>query len=118
MFPNRILFVDFNTKEHDVNEYDQKDFDKGKKIIQDFSDLVNRLGQDGLVDGMVDGFIRQHRTLQQNIVRAFVEMLGKIGKEAKAHKMGYADARNEKSIELAIDLHERLANYELFFPHV
>lgn len=101
-----------------MNEYDQKDFDNGVDLIENFADLVNAMGQSEFVNGMADGFMRQHRTLQQSVVRSFIEMLGKIGEKAKDNKEMYSDTRNEKAIEFAIAQHHDLANYSLFFPHV
>lgn len=86
------------------------EFDKGKALMQDMMRAMNSMSNEELLAGMLAQFAIEHRTLQQSLVRAMVEILqnwvvdldGNIQMEAML-----SDPRNTETYALAKELVER-----------
>lgn len=63
------------------------------------------------VDGMLDAFVGEHRTLQQAVVRKFVDMLIQW---SHGSQPALVDARNEAAWELA----REIRGLEPFLPYI
>lgn len=93
------------------------EFDKGKALMAEMMRAMNSMSNEELLAGMLAGFATEHRTLQQSLVRAFVEILqnwvtddaGEIQPDSHL-----CDARNEGTYELA----KRLVREEPRLPFV
>ena len=79
------------------------------KLMDDWGNIANS-GRSRMVESMLHGFLRQHRTLQQGIVRSFVQMLIEWRRLARN---ACVDARNEASWEFAAGL-----NDQWYFPFI
>jgi hypothetical protein len=84
-----------------TNEYDVKDAQAGEELIKKFGDMVNG-GDAALVEGMLYAFVREHRTLQQSMVRGFVRMMTRWAEEIEKDGEAYfVDARNQDACKFA-----------------
>lgn len=84
------------TSEHECREYD-----KAFIMIQSFGERANIMSNRAATEGFVDGFINEHRTTQQSIVRNFCKMLT-MWSEGKKERL--VDARNQCSWDFAKEL--------------
>jgi hypothetical protein len=80
------------------------------QLMEDWGNICNGGRGTSLTQGLLRGFRVQHRTLQQGIVRSFVDMLLEWRKGEKSHNV---DMRNEASWEFAGKLDDQ--NY---FPFI
>ena len=64
----------------------------GKELAEAFSDSVNNYGFD--YEGFVDTFTRQHRTLQQSMVKAMLMVIERVAEPDYGR-----DGRNEQAHE-------------------
>lgn len=71
-----------------------------------FGDLVNVMGDDEISKALLEGFLRQHRTLQQSIARATLDMFLQWAALVKEHPDRYVDLRNEDAAAWAKSLAE------------
>ena len=85
----------------------QKDFDKGFEIADTLAHLTNIMSDDDRCRGFVEGLNRQHRTLQQNVMRYFLTWVYKL---ADLNEDWY-DLRNEYSVKCAKKIKEVLGEY-------
>lgn len=81
---------------------------KAKEVFQPFFDAfsreVNSMGYENdshNVEAAVDGFIRQHRTLQSSMLNFTRLFLKKIGETAEAEPNRFTDPRNQQALEWA-----------------
>ena len=94
------------------NDFQQAAFDAGKNAMKDFMEKTHTAGyHKHLIEGMVDGFVREHRTIQQETVSFFVDMLVAWGKLPQSH---ISDLRNEATYHFA----QKLANEHNYFPFI
>lgn len=76
--------------------------EKSKKLIEDFANLVNNYNFDS--NAMISAFSREHRTLQQSMFRAILQLIAFIsGPDYQT------DGRNEGSKTIAKKLIEGFA---------
>ena len=74
----------------------------GAEMAKHLCDSLNAMGyEDEWVQGFAAEFHRQHRTLQQNAVRALVRGLVTWAKDAKAERR--YDLRNEAAMNMMAD---------------
>jgi hypothetical protein len=86
-----------------LSEYQEKRDEASKKLIEDFSNLVNNFSFEP--DSFIEAFSRQHRTLQQNMFRVIINLVISVSKDSYA-----TDGRNEQSKAMAKKL---IAGYAL-----
>lgn len=67
---------------------------KGKDFAETFGNFTNTYGCD--VDGFIEGFSRQHRTLQQSMLRVMLATIEHVASDKYSF-----DARNEESHKVA-----------------
>lgn len=83
-------------------EWESDTYDKAFTAMQTLLNLANACGSGkAVVGGMLDGFIREHRTLQQAGVRHFVGMLQEW---AKGEEAAMSDLRNKDSWNFAQEI--------------
>lgn len=69
---------------------------KVQELFKALIDEVNTMGsEDAVSDGLVDGLLCSHRTLQQSFIRSFMNACQKIDKMENI-----TDARNEQAIKV------------------
>lgn len=74
----------------------RKKQEKVEELFKALISEVNTMGsEDAVADGLVEGLLRSHRTLQQSFVRAFITACQKIDKMENI-----TDMRNEQSIKI------------------
>lgn len=76
-----------------MNEYEAKAEKEVREFAETFSRFANRLGRCN--KGAVKALANDHPTLQQNVMRFFLEFCQEMAQKP------YSDARNEASVELA-----------------
>ena len=69
------VFSEVNPGKSFVRVWERDEYDKAYIIMQRFGERANIMSNDAAICGMVDGFIAEHRTIQQSIVRMFCQML-------------------------------------------
>lgn len=103
---------------HEMNESELKRHYDSKKRVEQVSKAIQSLGDavnvmacdDELVEGILDGFRRTHRTLQQGIGRALVGAAKRYREEVRT------DARNEGMADLMDAIAK--ASEEIYLPTV
>ena len=89
-------------------DWEQQQEEKSKDVIEKFGNLVNNFNFDS--KSFIEAFTREHRTLQQNMFRAIIELICFMasseyrtdGRNQQSHDMakmlvqGYAQAMKEK----------------------
>lgn len=94
------------------HEHQQASFEAGQKAMRAFLEGAPRSSyRTDLIEGMLDAFVREHRTNQQAAVRAFVEMLIMWQKGDAAC---IADDRNLAALKFA----RKLAEDDPHFPYI
>lgn len=87
-----------------------------KVFVEYFSDVANAgMGSNmnkNVVDPFVEQFLREHRTLQQGMLRGIHSILAKLGSLVKEDKSRYTDGRNESSMNWCI----KVAEDNEYFP--
>jgi len=74
----------------------RKKQEKVEELFKALISEVNTMGsEDAVADGLVEGLLRSHRTLQQSFVRSFITACQKIDKMDNI-----TDMRNEQSIKI------------------
>lgn len=84
----------------------QENIEKGEKMMDDLSDFFNSGNYEGQ-KAFIDKFQREHRTLQQNMLRAFFTIMVDCTKKAND---GIYDARNEdgvKACKVMVDAYQK-----------
>lgn len=84
----------------------QDSIEKGEKAMDDLSDLFNS-GNYEAQKAFIKKFQREHRTLQQNMLRAFFTIM--VDCTEKANERNY-DARNEdgvKACKIMVDAYKK-----------
>jgi len=66
----------------------------GKELAEEFSNFVNNFGHDS--EGFINGFTRQHRTLQQSMFRLIIKVVERVAEDDYSF-----DGRNRQSHETA-----------------
>jgi hypothetical protein len=69
----------------------------GKELAEQLGDFVNNYNHDA--EAFIDGFCRQHRTLQQSSFRLILQLIEKVASDDYA-----TDGRNEGSKKVAKQL--------------
>jgi hypothetical protein len=78
-------------------------FEQGQQIIELLSKSSNSMGNEKyLVQGILNGLIKEHRTLQASIVRTLLTSLTKWGKDADVFH-NY-DLRNEAAVKTVMKI--------------
>lgn len=72
----------------------------GETVGEVIADAVNGAEYE-FAQGLYGAFKRQHRTLQQGIVRAWLSLLDLWSREAKGKQEMYIDMRNEAAFRIA-----------------
>jgi hypothetical protein len=68
--------------------------EKAKQLAEDFSDFVNSYGHN--TDAFIEAFSRQHRTLQQSMMRVMLATIEHVSSDNY-----HTDGRNEQSKDVA-----------------
>jgi len=80
-------------------EWESDAYDKASDAMSALLNVANSMGSGkAVVAGMLDGFIREHRTLQQAGIRNFVAMLKEWGSHEESHM---SDLRNRDAFAFA-----------------
>ena len=90
----------------------QEGLDAYRKISRAF----NTMTDEDVIDGFIQGFLRDHRTLQQGFVRAVYQLLTEFGNRSKENPAAWTDARNEATSKFAQAVVEKIPG--VFFPYV
>ena len=94
------------------NEYQQAAFESGKKAMDSFLSNSHGTGYaKDMIQGMIQSFVHEHRTIQQESVRFFVQFLVEWAKNPKSH---IVDLRNEATYDFA----KKLSENEPLFPYI
>lgn len=90
-------------QKRELNVWELKAKQDAAALMKQFGDLVNGCSGSAAVQGLLEGFVRQHRTLQQAIVSSFYDMLieWRKGEESR-----YVDLRNQAAWNFAKSLDE------------
>lgn len=104
------VFSSFNSNKEFTNIHQRDEYDAGYRIFQELGNAVNS-GNSLLVEGCLDAFIREHRTLQQDIVRLFYYTFSLW---IKGDKSMLVDGRNEGAWLFA----ELLSGLDIHLPRV
>jgi len=80
-----------------VRQKDERE-KNGKLFAKQFSDFVNSFSNDDIQFVAVDQMTREHRTIQQNMMKFFMKFVDEMAKQADE---GRYDLRNEASVKLA-----------------
>lgn len=86
------------------------DEDRYNKIKEAFSlivDACNTSGVDFVAEAIHDGFVNEHRTLQQKCMHAIQQFITKVSKDS-------TDGRNEATRKWC----EKVASIEAYFPFI
>lgn len=88
---------------------EETDTQQGQEFIQYLADYSNCMGRTNevLVRDMVETLHRQHRTLQQGVVRFLVDLLVEYGKTPDNR----TDLRNQDAIQVCRDITENIPRY-------
>ncbi len=85
-------------------EWETEAYEKAMQLMEDLGNLSSTMGGGrAAVQGLLDGFVRQHRTLQQSIVRNFMGMLTQW---AEGEKVVFVDDRNAAAWDFAQHMRE------------
>ena len=68
--------------------------EKAKALAENFGNFVNSYGHD--TEAFIEAFSRQHRTLQQSMMRVMLSTIEHVASDAY-----HTDGRNEQSKEIA-----------------
>lgn len=80
-------------------EWERDAYEKASNAMSALLDVANSMGGGkAVVAGMLYGFIREHRTLQQSGIRNFVAMLKEWGSYEESHM---SDLRNRDAFAFA-----------------
>lgn len=94
------------------NEHQQASFEAGQKAIRELMAGTHGASYHrDMVEGMIAGFVGEHRTIQQETVKFLVQMLIEWGKNPAPR---VADARNDATYKFA----QHLAGMNLYFPFI
>ena len=80
------------------------DLNKAQQLAEDFSNFVNSYGHD--TDAFIQAFSRQHRTLQQSMMRVMFKTIEHVASDEYL-----TDGRNESSQKVA----KQIVNIHLIF---
>jgi len=90
--------------DHTWQQWEVDAYNAGRELADTLGNQANIMGGNHpFMAGLLQGFVRQHRTLQQNIVRMFVIMMTEWG---KGHPPMFTDARNEAAFAVAQQIGE------------
>ena len=91
---------------------DSKDFD-GNAIIEAFSYKVNTFSTDEKgIKEMAERFLKEHRTLQQSMVRTIANVISAINETIKDNRYTWQDGRNEQAMKWI----KAVAELDIHFP--
>lgn len=93
------------------NVHERDEYDQAYCVIQRLGERADMMSNTAAVVGLMDGFINEHRTTQQSIVRLFCQMLCQW---ADGEESMLVDARNQ----IAWDFAKRLRVSVPAFPLV
>lgn len=83
----------------ELEYYEQKSYEAGQRAMKEFMERLHTAGNHKhLIEGMMDSFMRDHRTIQQETVKLFVTMLQVWGSQPQSN---VSDLRNEATYEFA-----------------
>jgi len=95
-----------------TTEWESKTYDKANEAMSNLLNLANSMGSGtSVVAGMLNGFIKEHRTLQQAGIRNFVQMLRLWTENEKSVMI---DMRNAAAWDFA----KEVAKLDLSFPNI
>ena len=86
-----------------------------QELIQSFSSAVNRMGmseEKEMAQEIADQFVKEHRTLQQGMIRILAQAIAITDKKVKEGQAW--DARNEASMRWI----NKVAKIEAIFPFI
>ncbi len=85
-----------------TTEWEENCYNDAKAAMETLLNLANAMGSNkAIVAGMLDGFLLEHRTLQQASIRNFVGMLQEW---AKFEEASASDPRNKDAWDFAQDI--------------
>ena len=97
-----------------MSQMERQVYDKGYKLAKDLCDAVNPMGYETeFSQGFIDGFNRQHRTLQQKAGVVLYELLKSL---AENYQQGRFDLRNLKICEFAAKVIKQFPDE--YFPFI
>jgi hypothetical protein len=92
-------------------EWESEAYDKAFDAMKELLNVANAMGSGkAVVTGMFDGFVREHRTLQQAGIKNFFEML----KEWTEQEREMTDLRNQ----VAFDFAKKVVALDFVFPNI
>lgn len=98
----------------EMSEMERKIFTDGQNLAKSLCDAVNPVGYEKeFTKGFIDGFNRQHRTLQQKSGVVLFELLKSLAENYKTKRY---DARNEALCEFAYKVVKD--NQDTYFPFI
>ena len=78
------------------------------KKMQELIDMTNVMGShDDVVKGMFLGLLQSHRTLQQSLIRAFIDVMNE-----------YAEVDTDLRNEAAVGFAKKVKEMEIYLPTV
>jgi hypothetical protein len=83
-----------NQKENTMDEMNEKREREAKDVVRSIETVINRMGSRELQDEITSALANNHRTLQQNTMKFFMEFVAKMSQNR-------TDLRNEASVNLA-----------------
>ena len=94
-------------------DFHQIALENGRKAMQALMDNIHASSHctTDVVEGMLDLFTREHRTIQQETIKVFVQMLNEL---AKCPEARVSDLRNEASYRFA----QEVAKMNVVFPYI
>ena len=99
------------SRDYEYNQYDRM---TPKGVADALGDLCNWGGAGEEIE-FAENVMRQHRTLQQGIMRLFITVCGHWAKDYEKGP-GWYDLRNEDTIKAAVKIVE--ATKDCYFPYI
>lgn len=100
-----------------INDREIRDSEATVKGVELFSDMVNNMcfSEKAFGEWAGNAFVRQHRTLQQNMIKALVGVIRYLAQQYDERGDGASfDLRNEASVKWI----KEVAKLDAYFPHV
>lgn len=100
------------TKREFKTEWEENCYNDAKATMETLLSLGNGMGsRKAIIAGMLDGFLREHRTLQQTGIRNFVGMLQEW---VKLEEVSVSDSRNKNAWDFA----QEVVNLDPIFANI
>lgn len=98
------MALDMN-KRAEMTEWEIEVWERANSAMASLLEAANAMGSSrAIIDGMMDAWRREHRTLQQSVVRMFVAFLSEWAGMIEKEPMAWVDLRNEAAAAFATQL--------------